>query len=95
MILILIYKKSSDLEDILDDTINQNQNIKKEDNNDDNKKNIKYKSPFPVPGYEVDENLWDFVCDLNEIDPLDELITDNNKTFDEVKHLLKLNNKVE
>ena len=91
----LNYKKSSDLEDILDDTINQNQNIKKEDNNDDNKRNIKYKSPFPVPGYEVDENLWDFVCDLNEIDPLDELITDNNKTFDEVKHLLKLNNRVE
>ena len=25
-----------------------------------------YKSPFPVPGYEPWENLWDFICDLNE-----------------------------
>ena len=25
-----------------------------------------YKSPFPVPGYEPWENLWEFVCDLKE-----------------------------
>ena len=89
----LNYKRSHNLEDILDDAINQNQNIKKENDND--KKNIKYKSPFPVPGYELDENLWDFVCDLNDIDPLDELINDNNKTFEEVKHLLKLKHQPE
>ena len=89
----LNYKRSHNLEDILDDAINQNQNIKKE--NHDDKKNIKYKSPFPVPGYELDENLWDFVCDLNDIDLLDELINDNNKTFDEIKHLLKLKHKPE
>ena len=28
-----------------------------------------YKSPFPVPGYEPWENLWDFICDLNEEKP--------------------------
>ena len=25
-----------------------------------------YKSPFPVPGYEPFENLWEFICDLKE-----------------------------
>ena len=28
----------------------------------------KYISPFPVPGYTLDENLWEFVVDLNEKD---------------------------
>ena len=32
------------------------------------KENDKYISPFPVPGYLNDDNLWDFVCDLNEKD---------------------------
>ena len=35
------------------------------------KKNNGYISPFPVPGYNEDENLWEFVCDLNSKDPLD------------------------
>ena len=35
------------------------------------KYNGKYISPFPVPGYSNDENLWCFVCDLNSKDPLD------------------------
>ena len=35
------------------------------------KKNNGYVSPFPVPGYNEDENLWEFVCDLNSKDPLD------------------------
>ena len=32
-----------------------------------------YISPFPVPGYSLDENIWEFVCDLDDPDPLDEL----------------------
>ena len=40
----------------------------------ENKINSKYVSPFHVPGYTAQENLWDFVCDLNEEDPLDKLI---------------------
>ena len=28
--------------------------------------NITYISPFPVPGYELNENLWEFVCDLKK-----------------------------
>ena len=40
-------------------------------NNDNKQKN--YISPFPVPGYSLDENIWEFVCDLDDPDPLDEL----------------------
>ena len=40
--------------------------------NIDNKQK-KYISPFPVPGYSQDENIWDLVCDLDDPDPLDEL----------------------
>ena len=50
-------------------------NDKAPDNSDENNKPIeqneedkKYISPFPVPGYSNDDNLWDFVCDLNEKD---------------------------
>ena len=78
----LNYKRSHNLEDILDDAINQNKNVKKENNDD--KKNIKYKSPFPVPGYELDENLWDFVCDLNEIEN-----KADKEIYTGIKHLLK------
>ena len=42
-----------------DNTFNEN-----EKNN--NEKKLKYISPFPVPGYELNENLWELVCDLNE-----------------------------
>ena len=36
--------------------------------------NNKYKSPFPVPGYKDDDNLWEFVCDLTSKDPLDDFL---------------------
>ena len=53
----------------------QDENTSNTENKDINKnKNKKYISPFPVPGYTLNENIWDFVCDLNEIDPLDDLI---------------------
>ena len=62
-----------------------------------NKKNkIKYISPFPVPGYSLDENLWDFVCDLNEKDPYEiekekekEKGKENKDSFTGIRHLLK------
>ena len=37
-------------------------------------KNEKYISPFPVPGYKDDDNLWEFVCDLTSKDPLDDFL---------------------
>ena len=36
-----------------------------------------YISPFPVPGYKNDDNLWEFVCDLNGEDPLDKKLDKN------------------
>ena len=37
-------------------------------------KNDKYISPFSVPGYKDDDNLWEFVCDLISKDPLDDFL---------------------
>ena len=53
-----------------------NENVKNEDNNISNEK---YISPFPVPGYSLDDNLWEFICDLNEKDPLDDRIEKENE----------------
>ena len=58
-------------------------------------KTKKYKSPFPVPGYSLDENLWEFVCDLNTKDPFEinnEKETINNKDreiYTGIRNLLK------
>jgi len=107
------YKKLDEL-DILENVLNNlktNNESNEEDNkdNDDKNKNKnkinnkKYISPFPVPGYEDDENLWDFVCDLNAKDPYDENLTKNEKesnnnanknnskepSYTGIKHLLK------
>ena len=65
-------------------------------NNNDNNNNQKYISPFPVPGYLPNDNLWEFICDLNEKDPLDERIEkekeiekNDNEYFTGIKHLIK------
>ena len=52
------------------DILNNNKG-KKDNNINKITKNNNYISPFPVPGYKNDENLWEFVCDLNGEDPLD------------------------
>jgi hypothetical protein len=49
---------------------NNNNDISKENTN----KIKKYISPFPIPGYNLYENLWDFVCDLKEQEPMEEII---------------------
>ena len=49
-----------------------NINNKKEDKKEETEKEFDqkdYKSPFPVPGYEPWENLWEFVCELAEEKP--------------------------
>ena len=59
----------------------------------------KYISPFPVPGYSLDENLWDFVCDLNSKDPFEiknekEFNIDKDKDiYTGIRHLLKKKDK--
>jgi len=62
--------------------------------------NNKYISPFPVPGYQNHENLWDLVVDLNERDPLDDNLDkdlidkyNENRTFTGIRHLLRKKNK--
>ena len=77
----------------------EDKNIKKEDSinikNNKDKNNIhklQYISPFPVPGYSLDENLWDFVCDLNNKDPYDISKAKDNKEkspLTGIRHLLK------
>ena len=76
------YKKTENIENILN-------RIKNDSNGKSNiKNNKKYISPFPVPGYDLNDNLWDLVCDLNEIDPYDIKIDDKNKTYSGIRHLL-------
>jgi len=65
------------------------------------KYNGKYISPFPVPGYSNEENLWLFVCDLNSKDPYDikmekEREKEKQKeknSFTGIRHLLKKKDK--
>ena len=84
--------------------INKDEEKKNEEkenkSNNENNKNLKYISPFPVPGYNLDENLWDYICDLNEKDPLDDRLNNNDvnmesnkKNFTGIKHLIKKKNK--
>ena len=62
----------------------------KEIGKDDINKN-NYISPFPVPGYKNDDNLWEFVCDLKEEDPLDinldKKSSEKNKYYTGIKYL--------
>ena len=44
-----------------------------------------YITPFPVPGYKNNENLWQYVCDLNGEDPLDKFL--DKKQSGEGKYL--------
>ena len=82
-----------------------NGEIKKEENLNENKeiknvnvdeKNKKYISPFHVPGYELDDNLWEFVCDLNTYDifenQLDKKKVEEKELYTGIRHLLKKKN---
>ena len=76
------------------ESININDLIKKLDKkpeiNTELNKNDKYISPFPVPGYKNDENLWEFVCDLTSNDPLDEFLDkdkENEKCYTGIRYL--------
>ena len=62
--------------------------INRKKNKNIDKDTKKYISPFPVPGYSLNENIWDFVCDLDDTEPLDEnpnmdenIIKDNEKNY--------------
>ena len=53
-----------------------NKNKINEEDKSNKEKKLNYISPFPVPGYELHENLWDLVCDLNEkeLEKIEEII---------------------
>ena len=62
-------------------------NISNDSDKKVNEKKKKYISPFPVPGYELDENLWEFVCDLNEKEL--KVNQSGKEIYTGIKHLLK------
>ena len=87
--------KNYNIDKIEEDKNNKNVEESKDINMSKNNK-LKYISPFPVPGYSLDENLWDFICDLNEKDPYDITNDKDNKdnnaeknSFTGIRHLLK------
>ena len=71
--------------------LKENSNENKNNDINNNKKNNNYITPFPVPGYENDDNLWEFVCDLNGEDPLDKFLDKNstreNNSYTGIKYL--------
>ena len=84
------------INDINKEKVNQNNNyninnkkdkeIKKEGEKEKEFDQKDYKSPFPVPGYEPWENVWELVCDLNEEKP-------ENNYSSGVKYLLEIQKK--
>ena len=80
---------------VLNKELKENKGKKENKNMKENDKNIyvkKYISPFPVPGYSLEENLWDFVCDLNKKDEIkneqDIMIEKEKDTYTGIRHLL-------
>ena len=92
---------NEDIKDILIDKNNEevisNNNNMNNDKNDNKAKEKEekekpfnqkdYKSPYPVPGYEPWENLWELICDLNEEKP------QNNNYTAGVRALLEIQKK--
>ena len=52
-----------------------------------------YKTPFPVPGYEPWENLWEYICDLNEEKSLNITTSNPNNYTTGIKGLLEIQKK--
>ena len=69
----------------------KNQNKTKEKEKPFNEKD--YKTPFPVPGYEPWENLWELICDLNEEKPQYISNSNPNNYSTGIKGLLEIQKK--
>ena len=75
--------ESDNIEDLIGRIDKKNREKKKEKNKSD-----KYISPFPVPGYKDDDNLWEFVCDLTSKDPLDDFLDkEEDKCYTGIRYL--------
>ena len=67
---------------------------KKEENKEEEKvfDQKDYKSPYPVPGYEPSDNLWELICDLKEESPSN--INNNNINYQAgIRGLLQIQKK--
>ena len=74
---------------------NNNDNLMKKKDKQNKEKEFNqrdYKSPFPVPGYESWENLWEFVCELIDQNIQNTQNTQNNYTAG-VRGLLEIQKK--
>ena len=76
--------------EFIEDTSKNEKNINSPSENDQNDQKKKYISPFPVPGYELDENLWDFIEDLNEKESKEN--KSDVESYTGIKHLLNKKN---
>ena len=73
---------------------NKNKNKSKEKLEGEKPFNQKdYKSPFPVPGYQPWENLWELICDLNEEKSQNNAINNLNNYSPGIKGLLEIQKK--
>jgi hypothetical protein len=84
---ILLDKNS---EEVVSNNINNDKNDNKQKEKEEKEKPFNqtdYKSPYPVPGYEPWENLWELICDLNEEKP------QNNNYTAGVRALLEIQKK--
>ena len=73
---------------------NKNENKSKEKEEKEKSFNQKdYKSPFPVPGYQPWENLWELICDLNEEKSQNNAINNQNNYSPGIKGLLEIQKK--
>ena len=80
-----------------DNKLNKDKGRRESSKQIQNEKINKYISPFPVPGYSLDENLWEFVCDLNSKDPFElknekEIIVERESIYNK-RHSLKKKDK--
>ena len=76
--------------EFIEDISKNEKDINSSNESDQNDQKKKYISPFPVPGYELDENLWDFIEDLNEKDSKEN--KSDVESYTGIKHLLNRKN---
>ena len=78
-----IKTESNNISDLIDKIDKKKSEVKIEKNNN------KYISPFPVPGYKDDDNLWELVDNLTSKDPLDDFLDkEDDKCYTGFRYLI-------
>ena len=89
-----LLEKNND--DNIDNNKDENKSKEKEEINEEKEKPFNqkdYKSPFPVPGYQPWENLWELICELNEEKSQNSIIDNQNNYSPGIKGLLEIQKK--